>query len=335
MPLNQTWPQIDLPSPVWTDAYEHGWADLARRVQSTVDKGLSPDAWTVFCARYLCQQWPLIDSPSFGYANKMVSVAQAYWLEWTLFGHCADPTRLEAVLAHDLAEDDPFNADPLRAMVALQSATWMCEALGRPRPGWVAKTVRQTRGRFHLLPPLDQRLAQLWADPDDLQEAILRPLLDDLHILAADRRRLPTIIDRCLLLIQLLHHGQEHALAHALAVTAAEGCSRRPSMYLYLPPLLLDGVLGLIPSAAESFLTCYLPDAFTPRAVTRYAVGSASVSLRAKHEIGAGDQIHVVTDAPLTLEIVTEQRSYVEALAAGEHQITLTVLDRTDVMPNS
>lgn len=329
MSFNLVWPQIDLPSPVWTNAYARGQADLARRVQH------SPDAWVLFCARYAYRDLPIGSLPNLGYANTSISVAAAYGLAWSLFGLDGDVEKLEAVFAHDLVEDDPFSADPLRMMVALQSQAWMCEALGRPLPRGHADVLAQTQARFPLLPPLDQRLAQLWADPDEPQETVLLPLLADLKSLAADPIRLPTIIDRCLLLIQLLHHRQDGALAHDMVILAADGCSRDPSLHLYLPPLLLDGVLGLVPAAAENFVTWHLPDTFAQIAVTDYHVGKASLSLRAIQDPQAGDHVHVVTDAPLTLEIVTAERTYVEALTAGEHWVRLTVLDRTDVMRNA
>ena len=328
MSVNLAWPQIDLPSPAWTDAYARGQADLARRLQHT------PDAWTVFCARYVYRDWSIGASLNPGYANTSISVAAAYWLAWSVFGLDGDEEKLAAVLAHDLVEDDPFSADPLRMMVALQSQAWMCAALGRPLPRGHADAVAQTQARFGLLPPLDQRLAQLWTAPDDPQDAVLLSLLDDLKSLAAHPHRLPTIIDRCLLLIQLLHHRHEGALAHDLAVIAADGCSHDPALHAYLPPLLLDGVLGLVPAAAENFVTWHLPDTFAQIAVTDYDVGKASLSLRAIQDRQAGDHIHVITDAPFTLEIVTAERTYVEALTAGEHWVRLTVLDRTDVRRN-
>ncbi|MBI1295619.1 hypothetical protein GC175_11760 [bacterium] len=328
MSVNPPWPKIDLPSPAWTDAYARGQADLAQRLRHT------SDAWTRFAARYVQRAWPIGAPPNHDYANKGISVAQGYWLAWTIFALDGDAEKLETVLAHDLVEDDPFSADPLRMMVALQSQAWMCAALGCPLPRGHADAVAQTQARFSLLPPLDQRLAQLWAAPNDPQDEILLPLLADLQSLAADPHRLPTIIDRCLLLIQLLHHRQEGALAHALAVTAADGCSRDPACHLYLPPLLLDGVLGLVPAAADNLVTWHLPDAFAQIAVTDYHVGKASLLLRAIQDPQAGDHVHVITDALLTLEIVTPERTYVEALTAGEHWVRLTVLDRTDVMRN-
>jgi hypothetical protein len=232
MSVNLFWPKIELPSPAWTDAYARGQADLARRIQHT------PDAWTLFCARYTYRDWPVGARLNLGYANKSISVAQGYWLAWTIFALDGDAEKLETVLAHDLVEDDPFSADPLRMVVALQAQAWMCAALGCPLPRGHADAVAQTQARFGLLPPLDQRLAQLWADPDDSQETVLLPLLADLKSLAADPARLPTVIDRCLLLNQLLHHRQEGTLAHDLAVTAADGCSHNPHLHLYLPPLL-------------------------------------------------------------------------------------------------
>jgi hypothetical protein len=164
-----------------------------------------------------------------------------------------------------------------------------------------------------------------------------KDVLPDLHNVGEEWQNPPTArkamggwLEERLLLLALLPWDQDTERRQRLAQIAVDLCVSHEELHFYLPPLLLDHIIGCQPDGEERFLTWQLY-ADPPIGVERYPLGNVSLSLYAKQEKGEGTHLLIETSAPVAVEIVTAERTYLELLAAGQHDLTLTVLDRTDV----
>jgi hypothetical protein len=227
------------------------------------------------------------------------------WLELALFHLSGNRERLQRVFPLCMAATAPETqkrGDGLRGLVQDRALNEIARILDQPLPKEGPPTTRMD----------------------------LSTVLGEQPHPMAEEGATAAWVENCLLWLWLLRAEQEADQHQHLSQLVANVCVERPALHCYLPPLLLDGVVGCQPNAVDHSLTWWL---YTdpPIGVAHYRLGDASLSLHAKQERGAGTRLSVETTAPLTLEIVTPERSYLEILAAGQHGMLLTVLDRTDV----
>jgi hypothetical protein len=301
-PVNsQPRPRIIHHNGAWVDAYENGWAQLACAAEGR--------PWTIYCARYAWGGWPVESTLDNLYTKNKAGREEdplLAWLELALFRLTGNRERLQRVFPLCMAAlpvpEAKKTGDRLRGLVHDRALNEIARILDQP------------------LPKQGQPTAGL-----DLSTVVgERP-----HPLAEEGAT-AAWVENCLLCLWLLRAEQEADQHQHLSQLVANVCVERPALHCYLPPLLLDGVVGCQPNAGDQSLTWWL---YTdpPIGVEHYRLGDASLSLHAEQERGAGTRLSVETNAPLTLEIVTPERSYLEILAAGQHEMLLTVLDRTDV----
>lgn len=307
------WPTLIHENHAWVEAYEHGWAQLQAILVDEVWTDRDDLPWAIYCARYLWQHWPIETALNYVYTKSGPGSANAprlAWLEWECFRlngnrkrlHQTFPLLWEAWQAQ-IQRTHSGEFDHLKWLVQSQSLAEISHTLSHPLPGVIHKK--------EFLP--------------DLQG-----FREEMQTLPSDSRSIAAWLERALLLLSLLCSNHEGLAYQHLLRSAVDLCVAHPELHRYLPPLLIDGVLGCIPNGGERSLTWWLY-AEPPLGIQRYPLGSASLSLHAKQEQGAGTRITVETDAPVILEIVTAERSYLEVLDAGNHELTLTVLDRSDV----
>lgn len=299
------WPKIIHHHRTWVDAYENGWAQL-RAVMVDGDSMADTLLWALYCARYAWRRWPIEKTLDYVYTKGNSGFDQRSllpWLELALYRLTGDRGRLRRIY-------------PQPETVAVE------EANGDQLVRWV-----HGRARTEIAHLLDHSPR---ADVQFIHRMDLSAALKSLSVPPVVEDERAVWVQNCLLLLWLLRAEQEGDAHQRLAQSVAAFCVERPALHRYLPPLLLDGVLGYQPDAEERTLTWWLY-ADPPIGVEGYPLAHTSVSLHAKQEERAGTLLSIQTNAPLTLEIITPARSYLEVLAAGQHDLVLTVLDRTDV----
>jgi hypothetical protein len=313
MDLQTAWPTLIHGNGAWVEAYEHGWAQLQAVLveEAWTDGGGLP--WAIYSGRYLWKHWPIqtaLDSLYMkGHAGG-ASNGQLAWLEWEYFRLTGDRDRLqrsfpllwEAWQARNQRTADA-GIDALTWLIQSQSLGEISHTLKHPLPGVIHKK--------EALPNLQGFREEMRKRPSDSGSAA-------------------AWLERSLLLLSLLRANHEVVAYQHLLGVAVDLCVSHPELHRYLPPLLIDGVIGCVPNGGTRYLTWWLY-ANPPIGIERYALGIASLSLHAKQEESAGTRILVETSAPTVLEIVTTERTYLEVLDAGSHELTLTVLDRSDV----
>jgi hypothetical protein len=312
MDLQTVWPTFTHNNRAWVEAYEHGWAQLQAifiNPDRTEGKGL---AWAIYCARYLWQHWPIQAALDFLYTKddpRGSSDPLLAWLEWECFRLTGDRDRLQRSFP---LLWEAWQARNQRTYAEADALGWLIQSQAL---GEISHTLK------HPLAGVTHK----------------KEILPDLYSFQEEMRRLPTDsgslltwLERCLLLLSLLRSNYEVVAYQRLLRIAVDLCVAQPELHHYLPPLLIDGVIGCVPNGGERYLTWWLY-ADPPIGVGNYALGLASLSLRAKQESGSGVAILVATSAPIILEIVTTERTYLEVLDSGNHALTLTVLDRSDV----
>lgn len=347
MDAQMAWPVVQHENHTWLDAYQSGWTQLYHLIESRAcEQSPSARRWTVYCARYAWRSWPLAtildgcDTPG---------EAPAAWLEWELYRLSGDVVRLERCFQRWAGRTDarlpdahPRALDPLWRVIDLQALVWIATALGRP--DWecsalveaAARSARQTPHAGGGAGPFDSELARLWlAQSSELgvqtaaslarQFAALFP-----HTAGNTPAHRSCWVQRGLLLLSLLRRLQEPEGVRRLAMHLLETCATAPDLHIYVPVLLIDGVLGCEPDAPAQFLSWWLYTS-PPLGIDRLQIGAATVTCQAPRELGQGTQVIVRNSDILTLEILTPERNYLEHLAPGTHRLTLTVLDRTDV----
>jgi hypothetical protein len=312
MDSQSVWPALIHKKRAWVEAYEHGWTQLQAIVteEAWTDKEDLP--WAIYCARYLWQRWRIEAALDSVYAKEGTNSANdppLAWLEWECFrlsGNCERlhrtfPLLWEAWQALQRGKDGEFDA--LTWLIQSQALAEISHALKDPLPGVIHKK--------EILPDLHS-------------------FLEEMQKLPADSSSVSIWLERALLLLSLLRSNHDAVGYQHLLRIAVDLCVSQPQLHRYLPPLLIDGVIGCVPNGGERYLTWWLY-ADPPLGIERYALGIASLSLHAKREEGVGTRITAETSAPAILEIITAERSYLELLDVGKHELTLTVLDRTDV----
>jgi hypothetical protein len=313
MDLQPAWPTLIHKNRAWVEAYEHGWAQLQAVLvdEAWTDGGRLP--WAIYCARYLWKHWPIqaaLDSLYMKGDAGGASDGQLAWLEWECFRLTGDRARLQ------------------RRFPTLWEA-WQARNQRTPHGevdalGWLV----QSQALGEISRTLEHPLAGVGSAREVLPD--LHSFQEEMRGLPTDSRSISTWLERCLLLLTLLRCNHEVGVYQRLLGVAVDACVAQPKLHRYLPPLLIDGVVGCVPNGGERYLTWWLY-AEPPIGIETYALGSACVSLLAKQESGSGATILVETNAAAVLEIVTTERTYLEVLNAGQHELTLTVLDRSDV----
>ncbi len=320
------WPQIEHPDHTLCRSYADAWRLLAERIVPTQGRAVTPSLWDLYAARYCWDVWPVGAALDRLWAS---SEALLPWVEWELFRLSGDETRLRRVLWR-AEEGGGFGAAaapaPFAHMVACTALADAASALHVPAARWhdQALALATQIGDDGL-----RRLAAAWVEPAARVHwaALVRVFRQGMERLPAQ-----IAVTHGLLLWTRLRRQQLPDLAHALAAALVTVCQREAEMLPWLSPLVVDGVLGLEADAAHADLRWWLFGPL-PMAISGYRLGRTTLSLRALPAQG-GTQVEIECGAPLTLEILTAQTSFVETLAAGRHTIRLTVLDRTDVAPN-
>lgn len=335
------WPQILHPNEVWRTAYARGWTALSEIIiKETAGSNNHELAWALFCARYTWRSWPIYTKLDMlpGQARTPAVIGPPLaWLEYELYqltgdlGRLARRYELLRQWTHEIATP-PSTGGSLEAIVHLQALAWMAAMLKH----------HDQANRFQSLAfdlcdgplsmaPLDQEMARLWVDPAaaniDRAVTLLQHLLTEHGRQSGERAG---IITRCLLLLAALYHHQNTGWTAEIATIAMDACLAKPSLAWLIPPLLIDGIVGCVPMAHEGMISWRLFQP-PPIGVANYSFTEGLLSLQASRDAGAGTHLTIDTSVPVLLEIVTEERAYLEVLEIGNHSLTLTILDRTNV----
>jgi hypothetical protein len=352
--MKATWPGITHSNRQWLLAYEGGWRELeAQGAGGVGGRRLQEFLWILTCARYAWDSWPIEsvldqawDVLPGGERHPSVQEAQAVWLEWQLYLLSGRVERLQRCVDHFAGH--VYEAPHLQSsgllwpVIALSTLAEMADRLDQPKlTGHYGRRAMEAGQQAHS-PAAEgpaavaREMASLWlAPPGSSTTTALERLVDIVKETLSsensqEHRAADPGVELSLLLMALLRRRQEVALLGAVAEAAIARCLPHRQRWRYLPPLLIDGVVGLEVDAGHNLLSWWLY-ASLPLGIEGLPFGSGQLSLQAEPKQGAGARISIHSSQPLTLEINTHERSYVEQLSPGEHTMLLTVLDRTDV----
>jgi hypothetical protein len=358
--MQAAWPQFIHSNQQWQLGYQAGWLEAKERLAEGVKvHPLRQTLWLLYSARYAWAAWPL--ESWFDQAQSLIPVgdssptpieAQVIWLEWQFYLLSGHVERVQKCFDHFADRADTVHHFPLQSneriwrVIGLSTLAEMADRLRQPERAAVYKRRAVDAGQQVFPAPeediaaFEDALASLWMaqpGPSTADRLLaLTQIIQDAPLgqasldIKRQSRTSEAWMEHSLLFMALLRRLQEPELLQDVAEAAIACSLPHRHRWIYLPSLMLDGVVGLEADAAHDLLSWWLY-ADLPLGVQGLKLGRGEISLQAQPEQGAGAHILIHTSHSLTLEISTHERSYMEQLSPGEHRMLLTVLDRTDV----